>query len=270
MGHHAYNFWQAANGTGDGWNGFTPFFVGVNDLPEYYTESFLLEQARTLGPKQFKLQYPATVEDLYTQRDLCCFDHEHLRDCTYPDYATGCERYLHGVDTAEGMSGGDWQVCVTLGWKDGVWREVASFRERVPEEVFAEHVDEHVRRYPGTTVVEANVGSAVLAEMRRRGTPGMYKHKHKEKDGVQRRKLGFQTTYQSKRIMITDLKRALREGEIGITTDWIIEELRDFEWKEDSRLAGAPDRTGAHDDGAMALMLALQGAAYQEAGRAYV
>ena len=129
-------------------------------------------------------------------------------------------------------------------------------RERVPEDVFAGHVDERVRKYPGVCVVERNVGSAVLTRLRELATPGLYKHWHRDKDGRQFQQLGFPTTYASKRIMISDMQRALAEGTIGLVDEWMIQEMREFEWKDDQHLAGAPDRSGAHDDGAMAVMLA--------------
>ena len=256
MGTEAYNWWEAANKPQDSaeWNGFTPFFIGVEDLPEYYTPEFLAEQRQTLEEKQYKLQYPVTVEDLYTQRDRCVFNVEHLKACTFDDYAPRCERYVLGVDTATGMPEGDYQVCVVYGWTGQRWHQVCpSIRERVPEDVFGEHVDTIARRYPGTVVVEANVGSAVLVRLKELGTPGLYRHKHRDKDGRQRFKLGFQTTYPSKRVQLSALQRMFKEGTIGIVEQWLFDELRDYEWKEDSHLAGAPDRAGAHDDGVAAL-----------------
>jgi hypothetical protein len=263
MGSEAYTVWQGAqDSTSPNWNGFTPFFAGVLDVPELYTTEALDAQKRALGPR-YQLSYPETADDLYKQRDRCCFNFEHLRDCTRPGYAVGCSRFVHGVDTAQGMPDGDYQAMSTYGWTGSAWDEVCPpIHERVPEDIFAGHVDERARQYPGTVVVEANVGSAVLVRLRELGTPGLYKHKHRDKSGTQRRKLGFQTTYASKRIMITDLQRHLREGTLHITTPATIDEAREFEWKEDSRLAGAPDRTGAHDDLLTTVGLAMAGVDY--------
>jgi hypothetical protein len=261
MGTEAYNIWEAANEPQDSdeWNGFTPFFIGVKDLPEYYTPEFLAEQRQTLEEKQYKLQYPTTVEDLYTQRDQCVFNVEHLKACVVAEYATGCDRYVLGVDTSPGK-GGDYQVCVVMGWTGDLWQQACpAIRERVPEDVFGEHVDAMARRYPGTVVVEANVGSAVLVRLKELGTPGLYKHKHRDKDtGRQEYKLGFQTSYASKRVQLMELQQMFREGTIAIVDEWLFDELRDFEWKETDeqgrgKLAGAPDRSRAHDDGVAAL-----------------
>jgi hypothetical protein len=272
MGTDCYVVWSSAQANGEDWNGFAPFFIGVLDLPDLYTPEFLQAKQKEMR-ERYPLSYPETPEDLLKQRDRCVFRLDDIQNCTHTDYAKGCTGFLHGVDTATGMHDGDWQVCITLGWDGQRWVEVCPpIRERIPEDVFAEHIDARVRQYPGTCVVEANVGSAVLTRLRELQTPGLYKHKHKDKDGKQVRKLGFTTTYASKRVMISEMRQHLAEGTVGLVTPELIAEARDFEWKahqngseyEQGRgpLAGAPDRKGAHDDCIMAAMLALQGEAY--------
>ena len=265
MGTEAYNVWECArkDRSDPEWNGFTPFFVGTGDLPEYYTPEFLADQARAMDAKQFKLNYPRVIEDLYTQNEMCVFDSDHIRDCTRADYAGRCERYLHGIDTAEGVPDGDWSVCITLGWTGECWQEACPpLWERVDAHIFADMLDQRVREYPGTCVVERNVGSAVIALLREKGTPHLYKHKARDKDGKQVRRVGFPVGT-NKRIMISDLQQMLREGRIRLVTKRLIDELLIFEHKpHDQRIAAAPDRKGAHDDGPMALMNGVQGESY--------
>jgi hypothetical protein len=251
----------------DKWNGYTAIFKGTDDVgTEWYAPGFLEAQKRDLR-ERFPAVYPRNDEEMWLHNDLAVFRWDDLQDCTREAYIPNCQRFLHGVDTATGMPDGDWQVCVTLGWDGSGWVEVCEpLRMRVPEDVFAELVDTRLRQYPGAGVVEANVGSAVLVRLRELATPGLYHHIHRDKDGTQRAKLGFQTTYASKRVMITDMQRHLAEGTVGLVTPELVKELREFEWnttadgKEAPGLASAPDRKGAHDDLAMAAMLALQGA----------
>lgn len=265
MGSDCYVKWEGANKTGEDWNSFTPFFSGVLDLPERYPETELAKKRGAMGTR-YPLSYPETVEDLYKQRDRCVFNVEDLKACMYADYAQGCREHLVGADTSTGMPDGDYQVAIVLGWTGERWHQVCpAIRERVPEDVFAGHVDEVSRRYPGVTVVEANVGSAVLVRLKELNTPGLYKHRHRDKDGRQTYKLGFQTTYASKRIQLSQLQRMFKEGTIGIVEDWLFEELRDFEWKDGWHLAGAPDRSGAFDDGVAALWCAEAGQHYEYA-----
>lgn len=283
---YAFEMWERANLPTEhpDWNGFTPFFVGTDDLPEYYTPDFLAAKRRELGERRFKLNYPRVVEDLYVQHDVAV----HAQTDIDAAYQRTGGRYLfdvlsrselervyvvHGVDTATGMLEGDYQSCVSFGWHDGMWWELCPpIHERVPEDVFAQHIDERVRAYPGTCVVERNVGSAVLIALRQLGTTGLYKHKHRDKDGRQRRQLGFPTTYGTKRQMIAEGDEMLRAGELGLVTDDLRAEWRDVEWKTNSDgteakgLAGAPDVRGKHDDLWMASLLALQGQNYNTSG----
>lgn len=263
MSSDCYVKWEGANKQGKDWNSFTPFFSGVLDLPERYPEAELEGLRQAMG-NRYCLTYPETVEDLYKQRDRCVFNVEDLKACKYTDYAPRCSEYLVGVDTSTGMPDGDYQVCIVYGWTGERWHQVRpAIRERVPEDVFAEHVDEMARAYPGITTVEANVGSAVLVRLKELDTPGLYKHRHRDKDGRQSYKLGFQTTYASKRVQISQLQLMFRERTLGIVEDWLFDEFRDYEWKEDSHLAGAPDRAGAHDDGVAATWCAEAGQHYE-------
>jgi hypothetical protein len=251
-----------------GINGFTPFFAGVLDVPEVYTPEALAEKRQAMRDR-YPLSYPETAEDLFKQRDRCVYDLDDIKACTYSDYATGCEGYLHGVDTSPGNTDGDYQACTSWGWvpSEGRWQECApAIRTRIPEDMFADLVDARVRQFPGVCVVERNVGSAVLVRLRDLSTPGLYKHKHRDKDGRQVRRLGFLTTGASKRITISELQRALRERTIGLVTPMLIDEMRDFEWKDDTHLAGAPDREKAHDDLETTARLALAGQHYSYHG----
>jgi len=273
-GSDAYTKYQNAKKRQDDadWNGFVPFFIGVRDVPEIYSDDYLAEQRRILG-RRYPEVYPSNDVEMWLSSELAVFDLDDVRaavDRTGGDFAgAACERYIHGVDTATGKPDGDWQVCITLGWRDGMWWQCEpALRMRVAEDVFAEEVDRRVREYPGVVVVERNVGSAVLVKFRELGTPGLYRHRDRDRDGKQRRNLGFPTTYGTKKIMISTLQQALRDGEIGLVDgEPVVQQLMEFEWKttgegeESKGLAGAPDRAGAHDDDAMALMLALQGAA---------
>jgi hypothetical protein len=257
-------------GAWDGKNNFTPFFSGTDDSPKIYTPEFLEECRLALGPKRFQTDYPRTRQDLYVQRDIACFDWEQLQashERTGGKYAGyGCEFYLHGVDTASGNPELDYQACVTYGFRDGMlWEAAPPIHGHWPEDVFAQMVHDRSREFPGTVVVERNMGAAVLVALRQLGTLGLYKHKHRDRTGKQKKQLGFPTTYSSKKILISDLQQLLASDEIGIVHTPTLSEAREFEWKqtadnrEHQRLAGAPDRKDAHDDLLMALLMMIQG-----------
>jgi len=276
LGSDAYVLWSGANAKGDDWNGYKPFFVGVLDVPEVYSAEHLDTQRRAMR-ERYRLSYPETTDDLMYQRDRCVFPLGDIRTCTTDGYiGDAAEKYLHGVDTATGMVDGDWQTCVTLGWDGERWVEACEpIRERIAEDVFAEHVDSRARQYPGTVVVERNVGSAVLVKLRELATPGLYRHRDRDRDGKQVMRLGYATTYSSKRVMIADTRKALSDGTVAIATPDLIRELSEYEWATNAEgdqrreIASAPSRRGAHDDLVMAFMLALQGQHVPYAERLY-
>lgn len=269
------------------WNGFHVFFRGTNDLPGYYKPEWLVTQQASLRHR-FYAVYPRTIDDLYVQQEKCVHklvDIEAARDRVSGEYLVehlGGRlprnlQVVHGVDTSLGLrpddphNETDWQTCVSLAFYDGLWWELCPpVHEKVPEDVFAAHVDDRVRRYPGLVVVERNVGSAVLVKLRELDTPNIYRHRTRDKDGKHRLELGFPTTYSTKRRMIQDTDTMLREGSLGLVTPDLLEEMRDIEWYDSgglqkpmegrrSPLAGAPDRKGAHDDLWMGLNLGIQG-----------
>lgn len=277
---HAYTVWDEARKehTDADWNGFTWFFSGTDDFPELYTPELLAERRRVLSPNRFSTDYPRTPDDLYVQRDIAVHDAQlvdaavsrtggrYLCDVLTAGQLQGL-RVVHGVDTATGSpEPGDWQACVSFGWHDGMWWELCPpIHTRIPEDVFAGQVDARIRAYGGTAVVERNVGSAVLQKLRELNTPGLYRHRHRDRLGKQYRQLAFPVGRGSKRAMIADGNEMLAAGEIGLVTLEVVKEWRDVEWKqrddgsEGPGLAGAPNRKSAHDDLWMACLLARQG-----------
>lgn len=277
-GSDAYTKWTNANKAHDDpeWNGFYSFFAGVLDLPEYYTAQFLQEREQALG-RLFASVYPRTADEMWVQGNLCVHNAGDVERCRVDRYL--CEYLsaaqiqaldvLHGVDTATGKADGDWQTCVTLAWHDNRWQEVCEpLRMRVPEDMFGERVDQQVRKYGGVCVVERNVGSAVITRLRELGTPGLYRHKQRDKSGHHRREIGLPVGYANKRQQIAQLDRMFREGAVGLKTPELIRECVEVEWKEtqdgnEARgLAGNPDREGAHDDLWDALRIAFEGINY--------
>ena len=256
--------------TDPAWNGFTPFFAGILDVPEWYTPEDMELKRRSL--KNFVEVYPSNDQEMWLANEKAVFNAQHILEAsqrTGGKYAgDGCPYYLWGVDTASGREGGDFQAAVCFGWKDGMWWEACPpIWGHWPEEVFAEFVNEAVVQMQGMCVVERNVGALVLKTLREMGTPGMYRHRHRDKTGKQRMEIGFPTTEGTKRIMRGEMERALRDGEIGLVTPKLVQELEELEYlltddgRETVQQFGAPEREGCHDDLAISAMLALQGAA---------
>jgi hypothetical protein len=262
VGNDAYVKYQAAKRgeLGD----FAAVFYGVNDCPELYPESKLASKREELQDR-YPAVYPSNDEEMWLKNELAVFSWNHVKDCKGDKYYNempnqGNVRYVHGVDCSEGHSDSDFQVIKGFAIEGDKFIEAYEpIRVREPEDIFARRVDEIARKYPGDVVVERNFGAAVLTVLKELNTPGLYKHEYRDKDGIQQRRLGFHTTYPSKRIMISDMQRMLRKREIILVSKNGREEMRTFEYKDDERLAGAPDSKGFYDDEVMAAMLAVQG-----------
>jgi len=277
--------WECAQKQHDDpdWNEFQHFFAGTDDWPEKYTDEFLAERRRALGPKRFATDYPRVIADLYVQRDTAVFDAGLIDDAFARtggqylcDVLTGSAqglRVLHGVDSSGGGPEADYQTCFSFGWHDGMWWELCEpIRVRIDEDVYAQMVHERATEYPGVCTVERKWGLGVNSVLRDLNTPGLYRHKERDKvTGKRVRKLGFPMNGPTKGSCILDFKAMLRDGTIGLVTPELKKELVEYEWKtkddgtQHESMAGNPDRKGAHDDCVMAAMIAMQGQGYEVA-----
>lgn len=261
IGNDAYVKYQAAK---RGENDYRAVFYGVLDCPELYPKDLLEVKERDLADR-FKAVYPSNDEEMWLLNDAAVFSWAHIQKCRgekyYCDFTNQKKvQYIHGVDCATGQPDGDWQVMKGFAIEgEKMYEAYPPIRVREPEDIFARRINKIARKYQGTVVVERNMGAAVLTVLKELETPNLYKHEYRDRDGKQQFQLGFHTTYPSKRTMISDLQKMLRNQEITLVSENGIEELRTFEYKEDERLAGAPDSKGFHDDEAMATMLAVQG-----------
>jgi len=134
-------------------------------------------------------------------------------------------------------------------------------------------VHKRATQYPGVCVVERKWGLGVNSVLRDLDTPGLYRHRERDKvSGKRIRKVGFPMNGPTKGSCILDFKKMLREETIGLVTDALKQELVEYEWKtrddgtQHESMAGNPNRKGAHDDCVIAAMIALQGQGYQVGG----
>jgi len=267
VGNDAYVKYQAAKRGELG--EFVALFYGVNDCPELYPAEKLAQKRAELK-KKFPAVYPSNDTEMWLKNEQAVFDWDDIQACRGRQYF--CQEipesqwplydYYHGIDTATGQEGGDWQVMRGFAYPDGELVEAYTpVRTRIPEDMFARKCNKITRRFPGVVTVERNMAAAVITAFKEMDTPGLAKFKSRDKAGRQKWQIGLHTTYPSKRIMITDMQRAIAEKSIVFVSENGIEEMRAFEWKTDDMRspAGAPEGVGFHDDEVMAAMMALQG-----------
>ena len=270
MGNDAYKKYQDAK---KGVSNYRACFYGILDCPEIYPPA-KVESLRAEFRDKFPAVYPSNDEEMWLENKRAVFSRDDILACAGDKYfcdmvpasKLGRYEYTHGVDTATGKEDGDFQCMKGFEIESGI-EAYPPLHERIPEDMFARAVWERWCQFPGILVVERNGAGAVIIELKRLGVPPgciLYRHRKMDKTGKQKAEIGFYTDYNSKRNMIKDFQRVLREKQVTLVSEDGRQELMIFEWGEKSddsdsskTLASAPE--GFHDDEAMAAMLAIQG-----------
>ena len=153
--------------------------------------------------------------------------------------------YVLGADVAEGLEHGDYSIGVVI--DSETWEEIASFHGHWEPDVFADYLHDLGGFYRATIVPERNNhGHAVLATLKRKFTPKVYRAADK--------KNGWLTNPQTKPISIDALAEGLRDGLITVRTQAALDEMQIYRIEEDGKTS-AP--TGYNDDYVMAWAIAI-------------
>jgi hypothetical protein len=173
--------------------------------------------------------------------------------------------YVMGVDVAEGQINGDASSAVVLDRETG--EEVAVLHGRWDVEDFAKYelaLGEayHAlvgieRNNHGGAVIKAHLRLQVARPFKRRTSRLFYEKALFDAQGKISRagKPGWYTSVRTKPLMITDLQTAVREKDVKVASQALLNEMEVFQQKEDGSM-GAPK--GYHDDLVMALAIAYQ------------
>lgn len=166
--------------------------------------------------------------------------------------------YVGGVDTSEGVTGGDYSVTTILDRLTG--EEVAFYRGLIAPDKFGAVLDKMGRHYNNALmVVEANNhGLVVLTDLKRLLYPSIYFRPTKF-DAISSSwsdKLGWKTTVMTRPILIDDLNQYIREGHLTIHSKDTCDEMTVFVYDRSNAMV---PQEGFHDDCIFALGVALQG-----------
>ncbi len=270
IGNDAYDMYQAAKLEGQsGWNGYKAIFYGIHDVPEMYTKNQLDLARMDLG-KRFVEKYPSNDEEMWLLDERAVHEWDDIQACVGNSYLMDTmtteqiKKYevYHGIDTSVGNENGDYQVMKSRAFVDGTLREIAQpIRDRMPEHAFTELCHKRWEKYGGLMTVERNVAQAVLLRLAQLGTPRgctLFKGKH-DPTNPSKSRLGFFTSWASKKTAIADYDELLRNREIDLPSENHKNELRQFEWKDGPQLAGAPTANNKYDDEVMADYMLVQG-----------
>jgi len=233
------------------------------------------------GEKKFIQEYPASAEEAFLVTGNSVFDQEivQMYEVRAPDYTRAFDyessyfednksghlemwrapkfedRFIIGADVALGV-GQDYSTAVILNKE----REVcALFRDNyIDPSVFGDILF-YLGRYFNNALlaVESNsLGIATLNRLKQMNYVNLYyQTKAATLANEEGSKPGFRTTISTKPMIIGNLKRAIEEHDIDISSDIIISELRTYVSAENGSTNAL---AGNYDDTVMALAIAFE------------
>lgn len=199
-----------------------------------------------------------SVKDLVEGKELeyKVFSYEGLR--VYRKPAEG-GLYVCGVDTSEGVEGGDYTGVTIFDRRNG--EEVAMYRGLIAPDRLAQKLNTWGRYFnKALMVVEINNhGLTTITELKRLLYPNFYFRPAKFDTMGQpwSDKMGWRTTPVTKPFLIDDLNKALRDGLIMIHSRETLDEMLTFIYNESNEME--PMTRKYHDDCIFGAALAYQG-----------
>jgi hypothetical protein len=237
----------------------------------------------------FKQEYPCTPEEAFLFSGRCFVEEEHLlntqKDCYSPDFQGDFvinsreevemvarengpykqfiktidpeERFVIGVDIAEGLAHGDYTVATVL---DSQGNQVACLRLHDDPYHFATTLAGLGRMFNKAHIIPErnNHGLTTIRRLQDINYPNVYTE-HTVDDAYSdrmTRRAGFYTSSKTKPLIIDNLAALIRSRESGIADIDLVKELRTYVIDEKG-VTNA--RSGCFDDRVMAYALALHG-----------
>lgn len=234
------------------------------------------------GPIKFQQEYPATAEEAFVSTGANVFDVPTLNSMVTQEPIArrrlmegsayfdlhpqgelkvfrnhkSKEKFLIGADVALGV--GQDRSCAII--MDSEREVVATYsNDRIDPTRYGELLFYLGRMYNhALLIVESNsIGVATLAKIKDMNYPNIYYQTNLAKlDKDEGDRPGFKTSATTKPAIIGNLKSAIKNREIPLTDQEVIDELKSFILTDSGKMEAMP---GSHDDSVMALAIALEG-----------
>ena len=166
--------------------------------------------------------------------------------------------YIFGVDTSEGVEGGDYSTVTVFNRMNG--EEVAFFKGLIEPDKLAQRLNVWGRKFNNALmVVEVNNhGLTTLTVLKQLLYPTLYfRMAQFETIGMRYSdRLGWKTTKLTRPLMIDDLAQAIREGLLTIHSKETLDEMTTFIYDKHNNMIAA---SGTHDDCIFSAAIAYQG-----------
>jgi len=167
--------------------------------------------------------------------------------------------YVLGVDSSEGVIGGDFSVLHC--WDRMSGEEIFNFRNILPPDRLAILADKWGRIYNNALMVPEvnNHGIVVVNKLKELMYPNFYYRpaKYETAGGMFSDKIGWRTSVATRPIVIDDFAKAIRDKELTIHSKILLDEMSVFVYDNNNR--EAPIDSTYHDDTIFAAAVGLQG-----------
>ncbi len=177
----------------------------------------------------------------------------------YRPVANKDETFVIGADTAEGLRGGDFSVAVIISRTTG--EEVAFYRGCVTPDKFAMLLNQWGREFNNALMVEEMSGSSgltTLTVLKQLLYPNLYLRpsRYDAYSMSMSDRMGWRTTKVTRGLLLNDLNAIMRDGDIIIHSEEILDEMVSFVFDRNN----TPNPSeGSHDDCIFGTGLAVQG-----------
>jgi len=218
------------------------------------------------GEGQFRVEYPENDVDCFEQTGRPVIMAAHLKVTCAASEAIEGHEYLIGCDTSLGHETGDWSAIEILDLTTG--RQAHSEKLKRSPDLVAYRLQELHEQYNHAIVAveRNNTGIATIRELQRLiGEEFIFRYldralQRKVEDGeltadeaFELAEFGLPTTAANKADYAIELERAIRTGEVGLSSEAWCEEARTVVWFDNGKWGAM---SGYHDDQFIALALA--------------
>ncbi len=218
------------------------------------------------GEAQFKVEYPENDVDCFEQTGRPVIRASYLKATCMPSGPQAGHEYIIGCDTSLGHETGDFSAIEVLDLTTG--RQVHSEKLKRSPDLLAYRLQELHEQYGWAIVVveRNNTGIATIRELQKLiGEEFIFRYldrrlQRKIEDGdltideaMAVAEFGMPTTAANKADYAIELERAIRTGEIGLSSEEWCEEARTVVWFDNGSWGAM---SGYHDDQFIALAIA--------------
>lgn len=218
------------------------------------------------GEQQFVVEYPENDVDCFEQTGRPVIKASYLKVTCLPSEAQERHEYIIGCDTSLGHEHGDPAAIEVLDITTG--RQVHSEELKRSPDLIAYRLQELHEQYGWALVVveRNNTGIATIRELQKLiGDEFVFRYldrrlQRKVEDGdltideaMAEAEFGLPTTAMNKADYAIELERAIRTGEVGLSSEQWCEQARTVVWFDNATWGAM---SGYHDDRFMALCLA--------------